>query len=106
MARYFDEDRGKAIALAAIGYAFGEALLPVSGLYLAQQFGWRQTFYLVAALVFCAIALALWLLKGHARRHASHLAALAQGAAGGEPAAITRAARCSPSRAFITCCRR
>ena len=76
MARYFDEDRGKAIALAAIGYAFGEALLPVSGLYLAQQLGWRQTFYLVAALVLCSTLLALWLLKGHDRRHASHLAAL------------------------------
>lgn len=82
MARYFDEDRGKAIALAAIGYAFGEALLPVSGLYLAQQLGWRQTFYLVAALVLGAIGLALWLLQGHDRRHASHLAALEENAAG------------------------
>ena len=42
MARYHDADRGKAIALAAIGFAFGEALLPVAGLYASQIWGWRQ----------------------------------------------------------------
>jgi sugar phosphate permease len=78
MARYHDADRGKAIALAAIGFAFGEALLPVAGLYASQIWGWRQTYYVVAAVVLGAMLLALWLLKGHAERHRNHTAALDQ----------------------------
>ena len=76
MARYHSADRGKAIALAAIGFAFGEAMLPVLGLYASQLWGWRQTFYIVAAVVLAAILLALWLLKGHSQRHAEHNDAL------------------------------
>ncbi|MDH3762804.1 MAG: MFS transporter [Gammaproteobacteria bacterium] len=76
MARYFDNNRGKAIALAAIGYSFGEALLPVAGLYLSQFWGWRHTFYLVAIAVLLALLPVLWLLKGHTQRHAAHTEAL------------------------------
>jgi predicted MFS family arabinose efflux permease len=73
MARYHDLDRGKAIALAAIGFAFGEALLPVAGIYAAAGLGWRTTFYIVALVVFASIAAALWLLQGHRQRHALHV---------------------------------
>ncbi len=76
MARYHDRDRGKAIALAAIGFSCGEAVLPVIGISLSQTLGWRQSFYLVALLVLVSTALALWLLKGHGERHAAHTAAL------------------------------
>ena len=76
MARYHSADRGKAIALAAIGFAFGEAILPVVGIYASQIWGWRDTFYAVALVVFCSIGLALWLLKGHGYRHAAHNEAL------------------------------
>ena len=76
MARYFDRDRGKAIALAAIGYSCGEALLPVAGLYVSQFWGWRDTFYVIAVAVLAALLPALWLLKGHLLRHAAHTAAL------------------------------
>ena len=76
MARYHDRDRGKAIALAAIGFSCGEAVLPVVGIFLGQTLGWRQTFYLVAVFILVSIALALWLLKGHGERHAAHAAAL------------------------------
>jgi MFS family permease len=76
MARYYDNNRGKAIALAAIGYSFGEALLPVAGLYVSQFWGWRHTFYIVAVAVLAAMLPALWLLKGHSQRHAAHTAAL------------------------------
>ena len=78
MARYFNADRGKAIALAAIGFSFGEALLPVAGLYAATALGWRTTYYLVALAVLSLIVLALWLLRGHGERHARHLDALEQ----------------------------
>lgn len=76
MARYHDADRGKAIALAAIGFAVGEASLPVLGTYLSQLWGWRDTFRFVAAVVLVSIVFALWLLKGHQQRHAAHEASL------------------------------
>ena len=76
MARYHSADRGKAIALAAIGFAFGEAMLPVIGIYASQIWGWRHTYYGVALVVMCSIVLALWLLKGHGNRHAAHNEAL------------------------------
>lgn len=82
MARYHDIDRGKAIALAAIGFAFGEAMLPVAGLYAATVMGWRDTFQVVALVVLASIIPVLWLLKGHAQRHAAHVDALAERAAG------------------------
>jgi MFS family permease len=81
MARYHDVDRGKAIALAAIGFAIGEAMLPVAGLYGATLLGWRGTFYIVALVVLVSIAAALWLLKGHRLRHSLHVDALAERAA-------------------------
>jgi sugar phosphate permease len=76
MARYHSANRGKAIALAAIGFAFGEALLPVIGIYASQIWGWRYTYYGVALVVMCSIPLALWLLKGHGDRHIAHNEAL------------------------------
>ena len=76
MARYHSADRGKAIALAAIGFAFGEAMLPVVGIFASQIWGWRHTYYGVALVVLCSIAFARWLLKGHGDRHAAHSEAL------------------------------
>ena len=76
MARYHDADRGKAIALAAIGFAVGEASLPLLGTYLSQVWGWRDTFRLVAGAILVSIPLALWLLKDHGKRHATHVANL------------------------------
>ena len=81
MARYHDVDRGKAIALAAIGFAFGEAMLPVAGLYAATVLGWRDTFQVVALVVLTLILPVLWLLKGHTRRHRLHIDTLADRAA-------------------------
>ena len=78
MARYHDVDRGKAIALAAIGFAFGEAMLPVAGLYAATALGWRHTYYIAALVVLVSIGAALWLLKGHGQRHVQHLGVLAE----------------------------
>ena len=82
MARYYDLNRGKAIALAAIGYACGEAILPVAGLYASQLVGWRHAFQLVAVAVLFSVLPALWLLKGHSQRHAAHTAAVGKRAGG------------------------
>ena len=70
MARYHAADRGKAIALAAIGFSLGEALLPLIAVFSIQNWGWRETYFGTAAIVSVLILLALWLLKGHTARHA------------------------------------
>jgi MFS family permease len=102
MARYHDVDRGKAIALAAIGFSCGEAVLPLIGLYAAQAIGWRMTFYAVAVCVLAAILPALWLLKGHGRRHAEHSAALERRAAEASGAAdYTRRQMLSEKRFYL-----
>jgi MFS family permease len=49
-ARYFQEDRGKALALTSLGFAAGEALLPVAAVLLIDRMGWRWSF-VVAGLV-------------------------------------------------------
>ena len=76
MARYHAADRGKAIALAAIGFSVGEAILPLLAVFSIQNWGWRETYYGVAGFVSLSILLALWLLKGHKARHANLLEGL------------------------------
>ena len=76
MARYHSADRGKAIALAAIGFALGEATLPLLAVFAIELWGWRYSFAGVAFVVLLSTLLALWLLKGHSLRHASHAAAI------------------------------
>ena len=76
MARYHAAHRGKAIALAAIGFSLGEALLPLMAVYSIQIWGWRETYLGTALFVALAIPVVLWLLKGHAARHARLLQSL------------------------------
>ena len=84
MARYFDFGRGRAIAIASLGFSAGEAILPLAAVAAIAALGWRWSYAgagLIALFVF--LPLALWLLRGHGERHASHVAA---GVAAGEGA--------------------
>lgn len=83
MARYFDTDRGRALAIATLGFAAGEAVLPVSAVAAIGAFGWRWSYGGVAALlVIVVVPTIMWLLKGHAARHHAHLTRLAGGSGG------------------------
>lgn len=78
MARYFNTGRGRAIAIATMGFAVGEAFLPFVAVLMIAALGWRWSYAatgLVLALVLVPVA--LWLLKGHPERHRAHLAELA-----------------------------
>ncbi len=76
MSRYFDEGRGKALSVAALGFPAGEAVLPILAVVVMERIGWRQTWLVIAAgLLVIVIPLVLWLLRGHAERHRAHLAA-------------------------------
>ena len=70
MARYFEAGRGRAIALATLGYAAGEATLPRLSLEMRGVLGWRLSFIVVAiVLVGLVLPGLLWLLRGHSERH-------------------------------------
>jgi MFS family permease len=70
MARYFDETRGKAMSVAALGFPAGEAVLPIAGVTLIAAVGWRQSWALIAgALTIAMVPIALTLLRGHGGRH-------------------------------------
>ena len=63
MARYLNKDRGKGIALSSMGYAVGEAALPVLAVVTIAVIGWRQTYFSAGVIVMILLLLAVWLLK-------------------------------------------
>ncbi len=74
MTRYFSEGRGRAIALATLGFAAGEAALPLAALGMIGMWGWRVSFLVVGVASALLLGpLLLWLLLGHEARHAQHL---------------------------------
>lgn len=82
MARYFDAGRGRAIALATLGFAAGEAILPFVAVLTIATMGWRWSYgggAVLLGLVF--IPTVLWLLAGHTERHRLYLARVAGAAA-------------------------
>ena len=82
MARYFDTGRGRAIAIATLGFSASEAVLPFLAVIAIGLIGWRWTYG--GAAIGTAIILIpalLWLLKGHGERHQSHVARLSDMAA-------------------------
>lgn len=81
MARYFTATRGRAIALATMGMALGEAILPFSAVGLIAIWGWRPTYAGAGlALILIWVPLAWWLLSP------MRATGTAQAAAPGEPA--------------------
>ncbi|SDK57095.1 MFS transporter [Microbulbifer yueqingensis] len=60
--RYFSGNRGKVIAVAALGFPLAEVLLPTGGAWLIETSGWRSA-WLVASLVLVGLVLPglLWL---------------------------------------------
>jgi len=79
MSRYFEAERGRAIAICALGYAAGEAVLPFLADLSIDYFGWRWTYGLAALIHLLVFApFMLWLLVGHGARHARYQSRLAQ----------------------------
>jgi len=79
MARYFESGRGRALAVATIGFAAGEALLPGATVFVIEHLGWRWTYALVGIFVAVVlIPLFFWLLAGHDERHRKHVQAIAK----------------------------
>ena len=60
MMRWFEQSRGKALALASTGFAVGQALLPVVFVALFAVFDWRLLWVLAAVLTVMTVPL-LWM---------------------------------------------
>ncbi|MBT3929810.1 MAG: MFS transporter [Rhodospirillaceae bacterium] len=80
MARYFPQDRGKALSLSGLGLATGETILPITTVALIAAIGWRNV-WLATGLVTAAALLVLvpMALKGFDRRHRDYLARQSDG---------------------------
>ncbi len=75
MARYHGPDRGKALAIASIGIALGEAVLPILAILSIASLGWRSTYGIASVIILSLLLpLALLLLRGHGERHQRYLA--------------------------------
>lgn len=68
MGRYFDAARGRAIAVASLGYPTGEAILPLATVAAFTLVSWRGVWFIAAGLTLAGLVLALLLLRGAAAR--------------------------------------
>lgn len=80
MARYFVEQRGKAISVAMSGVPLGEIVLPLIAVAMIAAIGWQASFALIAAgTIMVLIPLLLWLLS---RSHIPLMPAVPTGRSG------------------------
>lgn len=83
MGRYFGEAKGRAVSIATLGFAVGEAIFPSLGVGLKALVGWRNAWFAIgAALAVALVPLVLWLLKGHEDRHSRMLEGTAKACPG------------------------
>ena len=70
MVRYLDENKGKSSALAGMGYAVSEAVMPSIVVALLLWFGWRVSWQIAGVvLVLFMVPAILYLLRDHGQRH-------------------------------------
>jgi MFS family permease len=83
MGRWFRARRGQAVAVAALGYSLGEAVLPAGTVALAAAVGWRAAWGVAAAaLVLVFAPIILWLMNESRRPQGAAQAELATGLGG------------------------
>ena len=63
MARWFVATRGRALALAGLGFLVGEATLPLAMVWLKAQVEWRSIWLGSAVLILCTIPVLIHLLR-------------------------------------------
>lgn len=79
MVRYLDEHKGKASALASMGYAVAEAIMPSMLVALLLWVGWRQSWQVAGILLVVFMLPAIvFLLRSHEQRHRDYLTQISQ----------------------------
>lgn len=70
MARYFNQNRGKALAISSYGLAFGEMVYPLLAVLFIGLMGWRYTWLSCSIMLLVFFGSCFWvLLKNHNKRH-------------------------------------
>jgi len=67
MARWFNNTRGRALAIASFGYPTGEALAPLAAIALIAAIGWRGTWGVAAVVLVFVFVPVLWHLLSRER---------------------------------------
>jgi MFS family permease len=68
IARYFDRNRGRALAISNFGFPVAEAIMPMSLLALIGMFGWRPVYAGAGVLIIAILMpLAIWLIRDNQR---------------------------------------
>jgi MFS family permease len=62
MVKFFERDRGKAVAIAILGFPAGRAFLPVLAVAVIGAIGWRSTYAVCAVAGLLMVPLIIWLL--------------------------------------------
>jgi MFS family permease len=79
MVRYLEHNRGKATALAGMGYGISEAMMPSILVALLLWVGWRNSWQVTAIfLIVFMVPAILYLLRAHQQRHHQYLEQLSQ----------------------------
>jgi len=79
MVRYLDINKGKASALASMGYAVAEAIIPSILVALLLRVGWRQSWQITALALLAFMLPAIYtLLHSHHRRHRDYISQLTE----------------------------
>ncbi|MGI9483993.1 MAG: MFS transporter [Hyphomicrobiales bacterium] len=60
MGRWFSAQRGRAVAIATLGFAFGEAVSPILAVSLSASIGWRQAWFVSAVVLLVLFAPVIW----------------------------------------------
>jgi MFS family permease len=60
MGRWFSAQRGRAVSIATLGFAVGEAVSPLLAVAMAGAIGWRQSWFVVAGILVFVSVPSLW----------------------------------------------
>ncbi len=60
MGKWFNAQRGRAVSLVSLGFAGGEAIAPFAVVALAAAIGWRETWFLAAAILVLVFSPLAW----------------------------------------------
>lgn len=66
--RWFNNTRGRALAIASFGHPAGEALAPLAAVVLIAALGWRETWGLAAAMLVLVFMPVFWVLLARERK--------------------------------------
>lgn len=71
MVKFFERDRGKAVAIAILGFPAGRAFLPVLAVASIAAIGWRSTYAICAVAGLALIPIIIWLLPNRRETQAA-----------------------------------